>query len=55
MKDSAGNWTAEPPTYDPIIAEGMNNFYIFVRQFQRSNEFWLYHLIGNFHVKLLRS
>lgn len=21
MKDSAGNWTAEPPTYDPIIAE----------------------------------
>lgn len=22
MKDSSGNWTAEPPTYDPIIAEG---------------------------------
>lgn len=22
MKDSAGNWTAEPPAYEPIIAEG---------------------------------
>ncbi|EXB38241.1 Protein N-terminal glutamine amidohydrolase [Morus notabilis] len=21
MKDPSGNWTAEPPTYDPIIAE----------------------------------
>uniref|UniRef100_A0A7C9DGT6 Protein N-terminal glutamine amidohydrolase n=1 Tax=Opuntia streptacantha TaxID=393608 RepID=A0A7C9DGT6_OPUST len=23
MKDSDGNWTAQPPSYDPIVAEGM--------------------------------
>ncbi len=22
MKDSVGNWTAEPPKYEPIVAEG---------------------------------
>lgn len=22
MKDSTGNWIAEPPAYDPIVAEG---------------------------------
>lgn len=22
MKDAVGNWTAQPPVYDPIIAEG---------------------------------
>lgn len=22
MKDSEGNWTAQPPPYEPIVAEG---------------------------------
>lgn len=22
MKDSVGNWIAEPPAYEPIVAEG---------------------------------
>ncbi|XP_030494002.2 protein N-terminal glutamine amidohydrolase-like isoform X2 [Cannabis sativa] len=28
MKDSAGNWSADPPTYDPIVAQDgtVNNF-----------------------------
>ena len=32
MKDSAGNWTAEPPKYEPIVAEGkmLGNVWKFV-------------------------
>lgn len=31
MKDSGGNWLAQPPAYDPIVAEGKYNNIKFTR------------------------